>query len=126
LIDFLTLVVAPILQLSGLQAQEKQLSQLGDQNVTLKEEMADLKSRSVFLCGLMSPFFIFAKYTGLSVLVHGCYRYQTAESNAFDLFRRQFQGHTVCCWTCIPSKPNVMQSLILGIQDADRHQMHRT
>ena len=45
---FLTFVAAPILQLSGLQAQEKQLSQLGDQNVTLKEELADLKSRSVF------------------------------------------------------------------------------
>ena len=44
------MLMAPILQFSGLQAQEKQLSQLGDQNVTLKEEMADLKSRLVFLC----------------------------------------------------------------------------
>ena len=42
--------MAPTLQFSGLQAQEKQLSQLGDQNVTLKEEMADLKSRLVFVC----------------------------------------------------------------------------
>jgi hypothetical protein len=67
------LVVAPTLQLSGLQAQEKQLSQLGDQNVTLKEEMADLKSRLVSACGLWSSFFILDKHTALSVLVHGCY-----------------------------------------------------
>jgi len=74
-----------------LQAQEKQLSQLGDQNVTLKEEMADLKSRLVFVCVFvvwLSPFFILAKHTVLSLLVHGCYWYQAAESNAFDSFRR--------------------------------------
>lgn len=52
--------------------------------------------------------------------------YQAAGSNAFDLFRRQFKGHTVCCWTCIPGKPNVVQYLDIGIQDADRPQMHRT
>ena len=50
LIDKISTLMAPTLQFSGLQAQEKQLSQLGDQNVTLKEEMADLKSRLVFLC----------------------------------------------------------------------------
>lgn len=119
-------MVAPILQLCGLQAQEKQLSQLGDQTVTLKEELADLKSRSVFFCGLMLQFLDFAKHTALSGVVLGRYWYQAAGSNAFDLFRRQFKGHTVCCWTCIPGKPNVVQYLDIGIQDADRPQMHRT
>lgn len=106
------LVVAPTLQLCGLQAQEKQLSQLGDQTVTLKEELADLKSRSVFLCGLIVPSFIFYRHSGV---VRGCHWDQAAESNAFDSFKRQFEGHTVCCWTCIPGKPNVMQCLILAM-----------
>ena len=119
-------MAAPILQLSVLQAQEKQLSQLGDQHVTLKEELADLKSRSVFVCGMMLPCFIFARYTALSVGVLGCYQYQIAESNALDSFQRQFRRHTVCCWFCIPSKVNVIQSFIFGIQGADCPLMPRT
>ncbi len=78
------------------------------------------KQVSLF-CGLMLPFFNFAKHTALSGVVLGRYWYQAAVSNAFDLFRRQFKGHTVCCWTCIPGKSNVVQYLVIGIQDADRH-----
>ena len=43
---------------------------------------------SLCVCGLMLLFFILAKHTVLSLLAHGFYWYQAAESNAFASLRR--------------------------------------